>query len=156
MNPSRNLHVRVLFAALAVAAFDTVFGFGLCKFTTATCTVPGFFRGIATYAPLGFPGYRTAQLGALMHIGVATCWTCAYTLVYTKSSALQRSAATIGGVLAAAVAVGFIVWLTMDLVVLPVVGHGRHTSVTSRNFWILLFGHPIFVGLPITAVVRKG
>lgn len=153
---TRPLILRVLVAALAVALLDAAFGVGHCRLSNSACTAGAFFRGIASFAPPGFPGYRTGVLGALLHLGVASFWTSAYAVTYQRSPRLQQLTSAWPGLAATAIGFGFLVWLAMDLVVLPALGGGRHTPVGSRAFWILLAGHPWFVGLPIVATVRRG
>jgi hypothetical protein len=144
----------ILLAALTVAVFDGMFGITHCRLADSACTPAAFFRGIAGFAPTGFPGFRTPGLGILLHTAVATFWATTYGFTYRRWPALRRLTATLRGVAGVAVGVGAIVWLVMDLVVLPLVGNGRHTPVNSRSFWILLAGHPVFVGLPIAGLVR--
>ena len=154
-NGTPSLIPRVLVAAIAVALLDAAFGVGQCRLFNSACTAGAFFRGIASFAPPGFPGYRTSVLGALLHLGVASFWTAAYAVTYQRSPALQKLTSAWWGATATAIGFGFLIWLTMDLVVLPVLGGGRHTPVASRAFWILLAGHPWFVGLPIVTIVRR-
>ena len=151
-----SVSTRIPFAALAVAALDAAFGIAQCRIFNPACTVETFFRGIASFAPGWFLGHQTSVLGVVLHLAVAGFWTTAYALTYQRSARLRRLSSTWPGLATTAFAMGILVWLVMDTVVLPVVGQGRHTPVGSRTFWIILAGHPLFVGLPIAAIVRHG
>jgi hypothetical protein len=145
----------VVAAALTVALLDAAFGIVQCHISNSSCTATAFFRGIASFAPSWFPGYRTSSLGALLHLSVASFWSSAYALTYQRFRPLRQISSTRAGLTGTAIALGCVVWLAMDLLVLPAIGGGRHTPVGSRTFWIILAGHPLFVGLPITAIVRR-
>ncbi len=144
----------ILLAALAVSVLDGAFGITHCRIANSVCTPAAFFRGIASFAPAGFPGYRTAGLGMVLHAAVATFWATTYGFTYRRWPLLRTFTATPRGLAGVAIGLGAMVWLVMDLVVLPLVGNGRHTPVSSRAFWILLVGHPVFVGLPIAGLIR--
>ena len=48
---------------------------------------------------------------------------------------------------------GIVVWLVMDLIVIPMT-RTRPTPVTARSFVPALIGHMFVVGLPIALVIR--
>jgi uncharacterized membrane protein YagU involved in acid resistance len=54
----------------------------------------------------------------------------------------------------AAALYGPLVWMTMSLVVIPLLVH-RPPAITTR-WWIQLFGHIPFVGLPIASAIGPG
>lgn len=142
-------------AAAAVAAWDGYLAVTVCSAFNRGCTVGRAFRGIASYAPSFIPGSGTAVLGVFIHCTVAAGWTTLYWVAYSRWLPLRRLTAGWAGTAAASLLLGVLVWLAMDLVVLPTVGGGRHTPITSPAFWVVLAGHPLVVGLPIVALIRQ-
>jgi len=95
----------------------------------------------------------TAALGLVLHFGIAYLWTAVYYLGYRRSASLQRLTSTRSGALLVGAALG-VIWLVMDLVVLPL-SAARPTPPSSPFFWILLLGHAVVVGSPIALLVRS-
>src|SRR6185503_13890053 len=93
-------------------------------------------------------------LGVGLHLLIATIWAGIYYFAYRIWAGLRRVVASRSGVVMVAIVFGFIVYLVMDFVVIPL-SHARQTPVTSRFFWIILLGHPLFVAAPIVMLVRS-
>ena len=94
---------------------------------------------------------RTAAIGLLMHFGVALGWSTVFLLLHDRWAWLRARVRSPGGVLAVAAVFGPLVWLTMSLVVIPLLVH-RPPNINGR--WLVqLVGHFPFVGLPIVAMI---
>lgn len=99
-------------------------------------------------------GARAAAVGVLMHVGVAFGWSAVFLALYAASSHLRRGVRSPGGMLAAAAVYGPLVWMTMSLVVVPLlVGRGM-PDITPR-WWIQLIGHIPFVAVPIISQIAR-
>ena len=94
-------------------------------------------------------GTRTALIGMAMHVGVACGWSAIFLFGVMRLGIVQRLLATRGGVFKVAAIYGPCVWLVMSLLVIPTLTQAP-PSFTIR-WWVQLFGHIPFVGLPIVA-----
>ena len=148
----------VLTAGAVVGVLDGLFAVSLCMVRNPACEVPRVFQGIAVgligRASLD-GGMATAALGVLLHFTIATIWATIYAVVVRRAPVLQQFVRTKLGVVTIATVFGAIVWLTMNLVVVPL-SQARPTPVFTTVWFILLIGHPVVVGLPITLIVRDG
>ncbi len=148
---------RVLVAAALVAVLDGLFAVGLSAALRGTLDPPRVFQGIAR-AALGPPamtgGLRTALIGLAMHFGVALAWTTLYLLLVRHVGPARRLVRRVGPLLAG-VGYGVVVWLGMNLVVVPLTLNAP-TPIASRVFLWLLLGHMVVVGPPIALVVGDG
>lgn len=106
--------------------------------------------GKATYAG----GLATAALGAVLHFTIAYGWTAVYLVAYRTSPALRRLVRANQGAVKVGLGFGILVWLVMDLVVLPL-SRANPTPVLSGRFALNLVAHAVLVGLPIVWLVRK-
>jgi len=86
-----------------------------------------------------------------MHIGVAFTWSAIFLLAYERSEALRRFVESRFGVLKTAAVYGPLVWVVMSMVVIAALTR-RPPAITIR-WWNQFFGHAIFVGLPIVAMI---
>jgi len=148
---------RVLAAALAVWALDGLFATGLCLSLSPTCTVTRTWQGVAG-ALVGRPatfegGAATFLLGLALHFGVALGWSTVYAAVVARWDALARRTARPAAALLAGVVLGAVVWCAMDFLVVPLTRNSA-TPFGTRAWWILLAGHLVVVGPPITLLVR--
>lgn len=148
----------VLAAALAVAVLDGLFATGLCMTLSATCTVARTWQGVAA-ALVGRDaavrgGAATFALGLAMHGAVALTWAALFGLALARSDVLARAVATPARAALAGVVLGAVVWIVMNRVVVPLT-LARTTPLWSRAWWILLAGHLVVVGPPITLIVRR-
>lgn len=99
-------------------------------------------------------GARTALIGLLMHFGVAFGWSAVFLLLYNRSAAIRRVAASRYGVLKIASIYGPIIWLFMSLIVIPLLLH-RPTPISTR-WWVQLIGHIPFVATPMVWAITRG
>jgi hypothetical protein len=155
--PSRNAVRQWLTAGVTVGALDGLFAIVLFGFVLAHATPVRIFQGVA-FAVLGKAaiqgGVATGALGLAMHFCVALSWAGAYAIVLHQSTRLQQIVATPRGRVIAGVVLGAIVWLAMDLLILPLTLAVPRPPITSPVFIIELIGHMIIVGPPITLIVR--
>ena len=98
-------------------------------------------------------GTRTVLIGLLMHAGVALHWSSVFLALVMSWPWLQRAIFTWGGKLAVAAVYGPLVWMVMSFAVVPALT-GRPPTVTAR-WWTQFFGHMLFVGLPIVAMIGR-
>jgi len=119
-------------------------------------TVARLFQGVAStlLGPDALTGgTRTAAIGILMHIGVAFGWSAVFLFLLAPRPRVRALMDSPYGVIKVAALFGPAVWLTMSLVVIPLLVH--RPPVIGVRWWVQLFGHAIFVGLPIVAIVRS-
>jgi hypothetical protein len=117
-------------------------------------TVERLFQGVAgtLLGPDALNGgTRTALVGLLMHFGVAFAWSAAFLFLVMRSRRIRTVLAGRYGVVAIASLYGPFVWLVMSLVVIPLLLH-RPPAISAR-WWVQLFGHIPFVGIPIVASI---
>jgi hypothetical protein len=142
-------------AWLATGVSDALFSSVLSAFFYGS-TVARLWQGVATTA-LGanVPANGTTQVvvGLLVHFTVALVWSTLFLLAYENLTWLRRATATRNGMLRAAAIYGALIWVVMSMVVIRL-GTGRAPAITIR-WWIQFFGHAIFVGLPIVAMIRR-
>ena len=142
---------RLLLAGLVTGIVDGLFSSVLSAAFYGS-TVTRLFQGVASTL-LGRSalevGTRTALIGVLMHFGVAFAWSAVFLVLYENSSMIRRA-----GVLPVAAIYGPMVWMVMSLIVIPLLVQ-RPPSITIR-WWIQFFGHMLFVGFPIVAIIGRG
>ncbi len=93
-------------------------------------------------------GLRTAALGVAFHYVIALIWTLVFLLAARRFRGLTRNAFAVG------MAYGVVVWIVMNLVVLPLsnVRQGPfHLTGAVIGAVILMF----CIGLPIAAIVGR-
>ncbi len=144
----------LLIAGSLTALVDGVFSSVLSAVFYGS-TVQRLFQGVA--ATLLGPGAltggtRTALIGVLMHVGVAFGWSAVFLVLFASWPWVRQATTSRSGVFAVAAIYGPFVWLVMSLVVIPALTH-RATPIGFR-WWVQLFGHIPFVGLPIVASIR--
>ena len=142
---------RLVRAGLMTALIDGLFSSVLSVLAYGS-TAPRVFKGVASVligdqALSG--GAPTALLGVVMHVCVAFFWSAVFLFLVLRAACVWRMLHSRYGVLKVAAVYGPLVWLVMSLVVIPVMLQ-RAPSITIR-WWIQLFGHFPFVGLPIVA-----
>src|SRR5262249_13959592 len=99
-------------------------------------------------------GARTVAIGLSMHFGVAFTWSAVFLFLVLRSSWIRERLASPLGVVAVAAVYGPLVWMSMSLVVIPVLVH-RPPTIGVR-WGIRLIGHAPFVGLPTVASAGQG
>jgi hypothetical protein len=147
---------RILTAGVLVGILDGLFAIALYVVALKVTTPVRLFQSIASavLGPESFQGgWATAGLGLLLHFTVAHAWSAAYFVALRFSSLLRRLVAAPARAAVVGMAYGILVWLVMDLVVIPMT-RTRPTPVTARSFLYVLIGHMFVVGLPIALVMR--
>jgi hypothetical protein len=147
---------RILTAGVLVGILDGLFAIALYVVALKVTTPVRLFQSIASavLGPESFQGgWATAGLGLLLHFTVAHAWSAAYFVALRFSSLFRRLVAAPARAAVVGMAYGILVWLVMDLVVIPMT-RTRPTPVTARSFLYVLIGHMFVVGLPIALVMR--
>ena len=143
-----------LLAGLVMGVTDGLFSSVLASFVYGS-TVTRLWQGVASVL-LGAGaldgGTRTAAIGLAMHFGVAFGWTAVFVLLVESSSWIRGVLASPSGMLAIAAIYGPLIWMVMSLALIPMFTH-RPPAINVR-WWVQLFGHIVFVALPIVAIVR--
>lgn len=149
---------RILTAGAVVGVLDGAFAVTLCFIYATTCvplrTFQGIAAGVLSREPALAGGAATAALGLALHFVIAMGWATGYGVVYQRWAGLRRLTATPLGLALASAWFGMLVWLAMNLVVVPL-SYARPTPLFSQIWWVLLLGHPVVVGLPIVWIVRS-
>lgn len=147
---------KIVTAGVLVGILDGLFAEVLYVAVLKLSTPLRVFQGVAA-AVLGREafegGLATFALGLLMHFTIAHAWAIVYFLLRQSSAALRRLVRTPGRTVAIGMLFGALVWVVMDLVVLPLT-KARPTPVASSMFLTMLVGHMFVVGLPIALVLR--
>jgi hypothetical protein len=147
---------RVITVGAVVALLDGLYVVALFAWVLGVTTVQRIFQGIAL-AVVGrsaaFGEWRTAALGAALHLLVAVGWTAVWALAYTNVAPLRRMVRTTGAALFTGFAYGALVHVAMQLAVLPL------TNVTTRPLLergslLVLLAHVLVVGPPIVLLTR--
>ena len=153
---TRGFAAHLAAAGALIGALDGIFAVGVCLTRSATCTPMRTFQGVA-YALLGPAafdgGLTTALLGLAMHFAVAFTWAALYTATYRAWPALRRATAAWWGTLFVGLAAGAVVWLVMDLIVLPLTRAGQ-VPPASTLFVVELVGHMVLVGPVLACLIR--
>jgi hypothetical protein len=146
---------RLLRAGLLTGVTDGFFS-SVLSVAFYHSTVTRLFQGVAStvLGQAAFDGGTvTAALGVLMHFGVALGWSAVFLLLLNRSPWIRGALRSPYGVLKVASVYGPFIWLVMSLLVIPLLLH-RPPAITVR-WWIQLFGHIPFVGLPIVASLGR-
>ena len=146
---SEQPYARLVRAGLLTGVTDFFFACALSVFAYGS-TVVRLWQGVASVllGPTALSGgTRTVVIGVIMHFSVAFTWTAVFLFVAMRSAWIRGVLSTRHGVLKIAALYGPLIWMTMSLVVIPLLVH-RPPSITFR-WWIQLIGHIPFVGLPI-------
>lgn len=153
---SRDALFRFVRAGLTTAIVDGLFA-SILHVGVYGSTVSRLFQGVASTI-VGESAYtggaRTTALGMLMHCGVAFGWSAVFVFVVMRSSWIRGVLVSRYGELKIAAAYGPAIWLVMSLLVIPLLLH-RPPTISVR-WWVQLFGHIPFVGLPIVASACRG
>jgi len=118
-------------------------------------TVARLFQGVASVlvGPEALKGgTRTMLLGILMQFGVAFAWSIAFWVLVGQVDRIRNLLISPNGVFAISILYGPLIWMTMSLVVIPLLA--QRPPITYR-WWIQFFGHIPFVALPIVACTRR-
>jgi len=145
---------RIALAGILTGIIDGLFS-SVLSVAFYNSTVERLFQGVAS-VPLGPEalkgGTQTFLIGLLMHFGVAFAWSILFMTVVLRIPAVRKLLDSPLGPLKVAAFYGPLVWMTMSLVVIPLLAH-RPPSITAR-WWTQWFGHIPFVALPIAMSAR--
>lgn len=147
---------RILAAGVLVGILDGLFAIALYVLALKVTTPWRLFQSIASavLGPESFQGGRVAAgLGLFLHFAVAHAWSAVYFVTLRVSPLFRRLVASPGRAAVVGMAYGILVWLVMDLLVIPMT-RTRPTPVTAPSFLYVLIGHMFVVGLPIALVLR--
>jgi hypothetical protein len=146
-----------LSAGAVVALLDGLYVIAAFVWILGVTTPQRLFQGIA-YAVIGSPaldgGWRTALLGVLLHVIVASGWSIAWSLLYSVSATIRHTVETTHAALLTGVVYGVFVHLAMQLVVLPLT-RARTAPLLSKGGLIVLLAHMLVIGPPIVLLVRR-
>ena len=145
---------RLLRAWILTAILDGLFSSALSVFAYGS-TVKRLWQGVAATV-FGAAAVRQdsmAWVGLAMHFGVALTWSALFLLAHQQSNWVRRLIDGPNGLWKGAVTYGPLVWVIMSMVVIPRLT-GSPPAITYR-WWVQFFGHAVFVGLPIVAMIRR-
>jgi hypothetical protein len=153
---NRDTLLRLARAGVLTGVVDGLFS-SVLSVVFYDSTVTRLFQGVASTL-LGKEafdgGARTAFVGVLMHFGVAFTWSAVFLLVLMRSRWIRGVLTRRYGVLKIASMYGPFIWLVMSLAVIPLFT-SRPPTIGFR-WWIQLFGHFPFVGMPIVGTLASG
>jgi uncharacterized membrane protein YagU involved in acid resistance len=153
---SRDALSRLVRAGLTTAIIDGLFS-SILNVAAYGSTASRLFQGVASTV-LGDSaftgGARTTALGMLMHCGVAFGWSAVFVFVVMRSARIRSVLVSRYGALKVASVYGPAIWLVMSLLVIPVML--QRPPAISIRWWVQLFGHFPFVGIPIVASASRG
>jgi hypothetical protein len=99
-------------------------------------------------------GTRNVLLGLALHFSVAFGWSAVFLFIVSRAGWVRALLYSRFGVVKVAAIYGPCVWLIMSLVIIPLITHRGLPTLTYR-WWIQLFGHFPFVGIPIVWSIGK-
>ncbi|MGH7531668.1 MAG: hypothetical protein ACREL4_00135, partial [Gemmatimonadales bacterium] len=119
-------------------------------------TTRRIFQGIAT-GLLGNGSFEggagTELLGVILHFTIAYTWTLIYFVVSRRWTTIRRWVQSRRGAAIAGPLWGIVMWLGMDLLVVPL-SHARPTPVGSGTFWFFMLQHAVMLGPAVVWIVR--
>jgi hypothetical protein len=154
----RSAASRVALAGAVVALLDISWAYLLWGVILKKVTVMSLFQSVAAglLGRASFQGgVRTAALGALCHVVIAFGWTIGFYLTVRAIPALRRTMRTTTGAVVAGLAMGVVVYLGMQMVVLPL-SRARPATFGNFMYWLNLAQHMVMIGLPMALIIRDG
>ena len=145
---------RLLRAWILTAILDGLFSSALNALAYGS-TVKRLWQGVAStlFGAAALEQDSMVWVGLAMHFAVAFTWSAIFLLAYQQSNGVRRLVDGPNGLWKGAAIYGPLVWVIMSIVVIPQLT-GRPPAITYR-WWVQFFGHAIFVGLPIVAMIRR-
>ncbi|MEP6620525.1 MAG: hypothetical protein ABJE47_14460 [bacterium] len=156
-NQDRSALSRYMLAGAATGVSDAIFATVFNAVRTGSLDLLRVWQGVASVligksALTG--GASSALLGLAMHFCVAYFWTAVFLVLIRQSHWLRGIIDSRLGALKVASVLGPVIWLIMDLVVIPALVH--RPPVIALPFYLMGIGHIFFVGLPITSIIGNG
>ena len=146
---------RIAAAALAVAALDFLYVTVVFAVILKRTTLERLAQSIAT-GVLGKAAFEggagTVVLGLVLHLFIAFCWTLIFYVASRRIGWLRGWVSTRTGRIRTGLLYGPVIWLAMDLVVLPLSRAGA-VPVTRPFFYIHLVQHALMIGLPMVLIL---
>jgi hypothetical protein len=146
----------VTLAAIVVAALDLAYAMLVWTVIQPVTTPRGILQSIAS-GLLGRSsfggGWPTAILGLGLHLFIALVWTLIFLAALRLLPPLRRWVSDRRGAVLVGLGYGALMWLGMDLIVLPL-SRARATPVGSPFFFINLAQHALVLGPPIVLLLR--
>ncbi|HET7024950.1 MAG TPA: hypothetical protein VFI39_07100 [Gemmatimonadales bacterium] len=147
---------RILIAGATVGLLDALFVVVTYVWIRDVTTTRRIFQGIAA-GILGKStfdgGAGTEILGVILHFTIAYTWTLVYFIISRRWTSIRRLVQSRRGAAIAGPVWGIVMWLGMDLIVVPL-SHARPTPVGSGTFWFFLLQHAVMLGPAIVWIVR--
>jgi hypothetical protein len=147
---------RFVLAGLLTGIVDGLFACVL-SVVVLDSTPTRLFQGVAStlLGRAAFDGGTgTALIGVLMHFGVAFGWSAVFLFLVMRSAGVRSILGSRYGVLKVASVYGPLIWMTMSLVVIPLLT--QRVPTIGTRWWIQFVGHFPFVGIPIVASLASG
>jgi hypothetical protein len=149
---------KFLVAGALVAVLDISFADTYWVVFRGATTLQRIFQSIAA-GVLGKDaftvGSRAVLLGVVLHCVIAFGWTAVFFALASRWPAFRRVLLGPSGALRVGLPFGMLVWLSMNLVIIPL-SHTRPTAIASTWFWVCLVWHAVGVGLPMALIWRAG
>ena len=146
---------RVLQSGAIAGVLDAVFAVALYVFVLGKLSLLQVLQYIASglLGQSAFAGgWATGALGAAIHFVIAWAWAYVFWAARARSTSLRRQTRTRAGQLAVGALFGALVWIIMDLAVLPLSG-AAPTPPSSPLFFVFLVEHALLVGWPIALLI---
>jgi hypothetical protein len=147
---------KFLFAGATVAFLDGMFAVVVYVWIMHRTTAGRIFQSIAA-GLLGKSSYdggsTTIALGVVCHIVIAFAWTAIYYVASQRISSVRQFASSNAGNLVTGLVFGAVIWLGMDLIVLPL-SAAKPTPPGNWQFWLQLAWHIIGLGPPLVRIIR--
>lgn len=154
--PPRSPIRSILAAGILVAFFDIAYVWIYYVGMLKVINTERLFQSIATglLGPAAFQGgWPTALLGGALHLTIGWTWAAAYWCLGRLWPPLALLTNDRAGRIVVGFAYGAVIWLAMDLVVLPL-SHARPTPISSWSFLRDLVEHVLILGPSVTLVIR--
>jgi ascorbate-specific PTS system EIIC-type component UlaA len=146
----------LLVAGVLVALLDALLALAIGFTVRGTASPTRLFQSIAAgvLGPASYEGgWRSAMLGAMLHLAIACAWAAVFALALRRSAPLRARVRTTSGALGVGAGYGPFVWLVMSVVIVPL-SNARPTPPFSGIWWAILVGHVFAVGWPIVFTLR--
>lgn len=148
----------VLQATLIVGSLDLCLALGVQFMATGGMNLVRILHTIAAglIGPVARDGgAATATLGVGLHYVIAGIWTTIFAVMLSRLGVVRAMTSTMPRQVLTGLAWGVVIWMGMNLVVLPLSqlhAMPRFTSTTP----VMIAGHAVLVGIPIVLTLVMG
>lgn len=147
---------KFVMAGATVAFLDGMFAVVVYVWIMHRTTAGRIFQSIAA-GLLGKSSYdgggATIALGVVCHIVIAFTWTAIYYFASRRIPSIRQFASSNGGNIVTGIVFGAVIWLGMDLIVLPL-SAAKSTPPANWQFWLQLGWHMVGLGPPLVRILR--